>query len=87
MICPTCGQEVRQLLDRQRGTLGYRVYAERVAHGWSLREAGEQWGISFSSLSRIERGEGPKAQTFVKLIGILKLSPEEIAGLFPEKSS
>jgi transcriptional regulator with XRE-family HTH domain len=65
-----------------RGKLGSLVYAERIRLGWSLRKAGAEWGISYPSLSRIERGLTPSGQTLAILVGVLGLSSDQVAYLF-----
>lgn len=77
--CPTCGQSVPEGPD---GSLGQLVFAERVREGMSLRQASAAWGIPFTTVHRVEKGEVPSAQHFATLVGILKLDHAQVADLF-----
>jgi DNA-binding XRE family transcriptional regulator len=41
---------------------GRQMKAERIAHGWTLRELAARTGIDFATLSRIENGKRPPTE-------------------------
>jgi transcriptional regulator with XRE-family HTH domain len=55
--------EVQQVLDRLAGD----VALTRAAAGLSLRALAHDSGVSYATLSRIERGETPDAATLIRL--------------------
>jgi transcriptional regulator with XRE-family HTH domain len=67
-----------------RGKLGSLIYGQRLAQGWGLRKAGQEWGIAFTTLSRLERGQTPSAETLSRIVGILALDSAQVAELFLE---
>lgn len=68
-------------------TIGSAVKEKRLNSGLSLRALSEVVGVSFSSLARIERGEGtPDNNTAVRLLNWLGSSGEEF-GLETEKAA
>src|SRR2546422_6949735 len=59
--------------------LGKKISERREAQAIGLREAAEQSGISYSTLSRLERGTArPDLETAKRLIAWLDISPSSL---------
>ena len=55
--------------------VGHRIAALRAERGWTLQEASQHCGVSFSAMSKIERGElSPTVNTLSKLAKGMGLS-------------
>ena len=57
--------------------LGLLVKQRRVANRQSLRQAADDAGVSFSTMSRVEDGAQPDLATFSRLCAWLGVSPAE----------
>lgn len=55
----------------QLGAIHRMLRERRQALGLNLRDAAEQIGISFNSLSRVERGLAPDAPSLIAILGWL----------------
>lgn len=60
-------------ISEQAEILGELVRHEREVRGLSLREAAQQCGVSFSTLSRTEHHQAPTFENFVLIARWLKL--------------
>lgn len=59
--------ELGSLVRRRRGALG-------------LRQAAGEAGVSFNTLSRVERGHQPDMATFLRIVGWLGIDPARFFG-------
>lgn len=57
--------------------LGSLLRSRRKEAGLSVRQAAEDAGVSFSTVTRVESGAQPDLATFVKLCAWLRVRPEE----------
>lgn len=67
--------------------LGRYVAEKRASEGLSIRKAADAAGVSFSTISRVERGAQPDLATFVNLCGWLEVDPSEFTGRPAGKSA
>jgi transcriptional regulator with XRE-family HTH domain len=59
--------------------LGKRISAKRVTEGLALREAAERCGVSYSTLSRLERGvASPDFETLQQVLAWLDIPPSSL---------
>jgi transcriptional regulator with XRE-family HTH domain len=79
-ICECCGQ----VLPEPTTILGQLIRNKRVAERLSVREAGREAKMSFSTIHRIERGEVPAFVSFCRAVGWLGLSMEQTQALIKE---
>jgi transcriptional regulator with XRE-family HTH domain len=56
--------------------LGVRLKARRREKRLSLRDLADQTGVSFNTLSRVERGHVPDLKNFQRIVDWLELPPE-----------
>ena len=56
--------------------LGARLKARRRAKRLSLRDLADQTGVSFNTLSRVERGHVPDLKNFQRIVDWLEIPPE-----------
>lgn len=59
------------------GELISRVHYRRIKEGLSLRQLSKKTGVSFSTLARVERGEGNYSPESARLLGIWLGDPVE----------
>jgi transcriptional regulator with XRE-family HTH domain len=65
-----------------RYSLPVRLRVLRGEKGWTTEQAAKKAGLTYDSLSRIERGVShPRATTLVRLAKIYGVSPEELMSL------
>jgi transcriptional regulator with XRE-family HTH domain len=56
--------------------LGVRLKARRREMRLSLRDLADQTGVSFNTLSRVERGHVPDLKNFSRIVDWLEIPPE-----------
>lgn len=56
--------------------LGVRLKARRREKRLSLRDLADQTGVSFNTLSRVERGHVPDLKNFQRIVDWLEIPPE-----------
>jgi len=56
--------------------LGVRLKARRREKRLSLRDLADQTGVSFNTLSRVERGHVPDLKNFRRIVDWLEIPPE-----------
>lgn len=56
--------------------LGPLIRDRRRKHGWSLRRAAEETGVSFNTLARVEAGHQPDLENYFRLLRWLGINPE-----------
>ncbi len=56
--------------------LGVRLKARRREKRLSLRDLADQTGVSFNTLSRVERGHIPDLKNFQRIVDWLEIPPE-----------
>lgn len=57
--------------------LGPMLRERRLRHGWSLRRAAEEIGVSFNTVARVEGGNLPDLETYRKLSDWLGVAGEQ----------
>lgn len=57
--------------------LGAILRSRREEAGLSVRQAAEDAGVSFSTITRVESGSQPDLATFLKLCGWLRVRPQQ----------
>lgn len=69
---PTVDQEVIDIT-----ALGSLLRSRRLEASLSVRQAAEDAGVSFSTVTRVESGSQPDLATFLKLCAWLRVRPEQ----------
>jgi transcriptional regulator with XRE-family HTH domain len=62
--------------------IGEQIKKFRKKKGWSQQKLAEESGLSFNTITRIEQGIGdsPTLNTLVKLVDVLGVGLDELAG-------
>jgi transcriptional regulator with XRE-family HTH domain len=67
--------------------LSSRIRDRRRAEHLSVRQAAEEAGVSFMTLSRVENGSQPDLATFVQLCAWLRIAPETFFSSGPRRQT